>query len=59
MDCCARNYVFPLIKVHILKKKIKPVAYSSQGSHTGELDFCNWLAVQRDNVITITLREVY
>jgi len=20
------------------------VAYSSQGSHTGQLDFCNWLA---------------
>ena len=25
-------------------KKIKSVAYSSQGSHTGQLDFCNWLA---------------
>ena len=25
-------------------KKIKCVAYSSQGSLTGQLDFCNWLA---------------
>ena len=24
--------------------KIKSVAYSSQGNHTGQLDFCNWLA---------------
>ena len=27
-----------------LNLKIKSVAYSSQGSHTGQLDFCNWLA---------------
>ena len=27
-----------------LKNKNKSVAYSSQGSHTGQLDFCNWLA---------------
>ena len=26
-----------------IKKNIKSVAYSSQGSHTGQLDFCNWL----------------
>ena len=25
-------------------KLIKSVSYSSQGSHTGQLDFCNWLA---------------
>ena len=25
------------------KKKIKSVAYSSQGSQTGQLDSCNWL----------------
>ena len=25
-------------------KKIKSVAYSSQGSQTGQLNFCNWLA---------------
>ena len=24
--------------------KIKSVAYSSQGSHTGQAHFCNWLA---------------
>ena len=27
-----------------IKNIIKYVAYSSQGSHTGQLDFCNWLA---------------
>ena len=32
---------------------------SSQGSRTGQLDFCNWLAdaVRRDNVISIMLRQ--
>ena len=30
--------------VQIEFKKIKSEAYSSQGSHTGYLDFCNWLA---------------
>ena len=25
-------------------KKIKSVTYSSQGSHAGQLDFCNWQA---------------
>ena len=36
------------------------MAYSSQGNHTGQLDFCNWLqmAVRRDNVIGITVRQV-
>ena len=29
--------------IKILKNN-KSVAYSSQGSHTGQLDFCNWLA---------------
>ena len=28
----------------IIKIKIKSVAYSSQGSHIGQLDFCNLLA---------------
>ena len=32
--CCSNNNFF----------KYKKVAYSSQGSHTGQLDFCNWLA---------------
>ena len=27
-----------------LNIEIKYVAYSSQGSHTGQLDFWNWLA---------------
>ena len=41
--------------------KIKSVAYSSQGSHTGQLDFCTWLVddIWRDNVISIMLRQVY
>ena len=39
-------------------KKVKSVAYSSQGNQTGQLDFCNWLAVRRNNVINITLRQV-
>ena len=35
------------------------VTYSSQGSHIGQLDFCNWLAdgSTADNVISITLRR--
>ena len=33
---------------------IKSVAYSSQKSHTDELDFCNWLA----DKISIKLRQV-
>ena len=31
-------------KGNIIIKKIKFVAYSFQGSHTGQLDFLNWLA---------------
>ena len=36
------------------------MAYSSQGSHTGQLDFCNWLAddSMTADVISITLRQV-
>ena len=42
-------------------KKNKSVLYSSQGSHTGQLDFCNWLAddSRTVNVISITFRQVY
>ena len=36
-----RNLLLKLIKI---KKLIKSVAYGTQGSHTGQLDFCNWLA---------------
>ena len=35
-------YVY--IYIYILDLKNKSMAYSSQGSHTGQLDFCNWLA---------------
>ena len=35
-------YFFFLHNIKLKKfKKIKSVAYSSQGSHTGQLDFCN------------------
>ena len=42
-------------------KKIKSMAYSSRGSHTGHLDSAtDWqMAVRRDNVISITVRQVY
>ena len=51
--------VFKYPTLYILKKiKIKFVAYSSQGSHTGQLDFCNWLTGQWDNVISIMLHQV-
>ena len=30
--------------INVTIRKIKFVAYSSQGSHTDQLDFCNWLA---------------
>ena len=33
-------YIIELLLL-LLKKKNKSVAYSSQGSHTGQLDFCN------------------
>ena len=38
------------------KKQIKSVAYSSQGSHTGQLDW--QMAARRDNVISIKLHQV-
>ena len=41
--------------------KNKSLIFMSQWSHTGKLDFrTDWqMAVRRDNVISITLREVY
>ena len=47
-----------MFKHQPLKNDNKSVAYSSQGSHTGQLDFCNWLAAQRDNVISVMLRHL-
>ena len=40
--------------------QIKSAAYSSQGSYAGELDSAiDWqMAVRRNNVISITLRQV-
>ena len=35
---------FKLYFFRLKLKLIKSVAYSSQWSHTGQLDFCNWLA---------------
>ena len=51
---CVNSICIP----YVINKKY--VAYSSQGSHTGQLDFCKWLAeaVRRDNVINITLHQV-
>ena len=36
------------------------VAYSFQGSQTGQLNICNWLAdgSRLDNVISITLQQI-
>ena len=55
---CAMYTMSPILTTLLLSLKIKSVAYSSQGNHTGQLDFCNWLAVRRDNVINMTLRQV-
>ena len=43
----------------IYKIKIKSVAYSFQGGHIGQLDFCNWQADDSTTGISITLRQVY
>ena len=40
----ALNVLLKIIIILIKIKNNKSVAYSSQGSHTGQLDFCNWLA---------------
>ena len=37
-------YEVKIMILLLLKIKIKSLAYSSQGSHTGQLDFSNWLA---------------
>ena len=44
-----------------IELKIKYLVFSSQESHTGQLDLATDLqmAAQRDNAIGITLREVY
>ena len=34
-------FIYIYIYIYIYINKIKSVAYSSQGSHTGQLDFCN------------------
>ena len=49
-------------KINLLRRiKLKSVAFNSQGSHTRQFDFFNWLAVlqRRDNVISVTLNQVY
>ena len=38
------NYVLGTRQIKLIKNYIKSVAYSSQGSHTGQLEFGNWLA---------------
>ena len=42
--CCISELLLLLLLLWWLLLKIKSVAYSPQGSHTGQLDFCNWLA---------------
>ena len=37
---CTHDWIYTYIKI---KFKIKSEAYSSQGSHTDQLDVCNWL----------------
>ena len=37
-------FIIIIIIIIIIKLKIKSVAYSSQGSHISQLDFCNCLA---------------
>ena len=49
---------FSFLSLYFINIKIKLMAYSSQGNHGGQLDFCNWPAVRR-NAISITLRQVY
>ena len=39
----SRSFDKGCVNNHHLKLN-ESVAYSSQGSHTGQLDFCNWLA---------------
>jgi len=48
------------VSIRILLLNIKSVAYSSQGSLTGQLDSATdrQMAARRDNVISITLRQV-
>ena len=36
--------LFLFLLLLLLLLLIKSVAYCFQGSHTGQLDFCNWLA---------------
>ena len=38
------NQIIKLNLTYIIIIIIKSVANSSQGSHTDQLDFCNWLA---------------
>ena len=44
IHCRPEHITYIHIHTYIHTKKIKSVAYGSQGSHTGQLDFCNWLA---------------
>ena len=42
--CCSFIQVKYIGYIYIYIYIYKSVAYSSQGSHTSQLDFCNWLA---------------
>ena len=58
--------IFPCQKwcnatIEVFTSNTKSVAYSSQGSHTSQLDFCNRLAdgSMTDNVIALSSIQVY
>ena len=38
---------------------IKSVAYNCEESHTSQLDFCNWLADDGNNEVSIMFRQVW
>ena len=48
-----------LLSLSLLKFLKKCLAYISQGSHTGQLDLCNWLAHEgKSIVITIIIINI-
>jgi hypothetical protein len=52
---------FPMAPQSLIPiKQLKSVAYSSQGSHVGQLiSATDWqMAARRENVVSITLRQV-
>ena len=44
LNCKVDQEISIQLRYYLIKLKIKSVAYSSQGSYTGQLHFSNWLA---------------